>query len=82
MDNEKLNEMLLGVWDSLTDEQKAKAKACKTTDELIALAAEEGIGLPDELLEAVAGGANHLPVEFDDYFAGLGCPLKKGETNG
>ena len=37
MDNEKLNELLVIVWDSLTDEQKAKAKACKTPDELIKL---------------------------------------------
>ncbi|MBR6050604.1 MAG: hypothetical protein IKP68_05300 [Clostridia bacterium] len=57
MDNEKLNELLVNVWDSLTDEQKAKAKACKTPDELLKLAAEEGIELPDELLDAAAGGA-------------------------
>ena len=57
MDNEKLNELLVIVWDSLTDEQKAKANACKTPDELIKLAAEEGIELPDELLDAAAGGA-------------------------
>ena len=56
MENEKLNEMLVDVWDSLTDEQKAKAKACKTPDELVKLAAEEGIELPDEVLEAVSGG--------------------------
>ena len=62
MDNEKLNELLAGVWDSLTDEQKAKAKECKTADELIALAAEEGIELPDEVFDAVAGG-----YLFQDY---------------
>jgi len=56
MDNEKLNELLVNVWDSLTDEQKAKAKACKTPDELLKLAGEEGIELPDEVLDAVAGG--------------------------
>ena len=57
MDNEKLNEMLKNVWDSLTDEQKAKAKECKTADELLKFAGEEGIELPDEVLDAVAGGA-------------------------
>ena len=57
MDNEKLNELLVNVWDSLTDEQKAKAKECKTADELLKLAGEEGIELPDELLDAAAGGA-------------------------
>ena len=60
MDNEKLNGMLKGVWDSLTDEQKEKAKECKTADELIKLAGEEGIELPDEVLDAVAGGYLHL----------------------
>lgn len=42
----------------LTDEQKAKAKECKTPDELVALAQEEGIELTDEQLEAVSGGWN------------------------
>ena len=57
MDNEKLSEMLKTVWDSLTDEQKEKAKECKTADELLKFAGEEGIELPDEVLDAVAGGA-------------------------
>ena len=57
MDNEKLNELLVNVWDSLTDEQKEKAKNCKTADELLKLAGEEGIELPDEALDAAAGGA-------------------------
>lgn len=54
--NPKLKEALNSVWDSLTDEQKEKAKACKTLDELTALAGKEGVELPDELLSAVAGG--------------------------
>ena len=52
----ELNKALEGLWDSLTDEQKEKAKACKTLDELTALAGKEGVELPDELLDAVAGG--------------------------
>lgn len=40
----------------LTEEQKAKAKAAKTPEELIALAKEEGLELTDEQLEAVSGG--------------------------
>ena len=54
--DEKLNAALKGIYDSLTDEQKEKAKACKTMDELMALADKEGFELSDELLEAVAGG--------------------------
>ena len=56
MENEKLKTLLDELWDSLTDEQKEKAKACKTADEFIKLAGEEAIELPDEMLEAVAGG--------------------------
>lgn len=52
----KLTEALKGVWDSLTDEQKEKAKECKTPEELTALAGKAGIELPDEVLDAVAGG--------------------------
>lgn len=60
--DEKLNAALKGIYDNLTDEQKAKAKACKTMDELTALAAKEGIELPDEALDQVAGGFDVLPV--------------------
>ena len=55
-ENKSLSEILKGIYDSLTDEQKEKAKECKTTDELLKLASEEEIELPDELLDAVAGG--------------------------
>ena len=40
----------------LTKGQVAKAKACKSQEELLALAKEEGIELSDEQLEAVNGG--------------------------
>ena len=40
----------------LTEEQIAKVKACKSQEELLALAKEEGIELTDEQLEAVSGG--------------------------
>lgn len=52
----KLQETLKGIWDSLTDEQREKAKACKTPDELMALAGREGMELPDEALDMVSGG--------------------------
>ena len=55
----RLAETVKGVWDSLTAEQKEKAKDCKTWDELAAFAGREGIELPDELLDAVAGGYLH-----------------------
>ena len=40
----------------LTEEQIAKAKACKSQEELLALAKEEGFELNDEQLAAVSGG--------------------------
>ena len=56
METKNLNEVLKGIYGSLTDEQKEKVKACKTMDELVKFAGEEGIELPDEVLDAVAGG--------------------------
>ncbi len=56
MENEKLNATLEELWDSLTDEQKEKARACKSLDELMKLAGEEKIELPDDMLKAVSGG--------------------------
>ena len=40
----------------LTEEQKAKVMACKTVEELIALAEAEGVELSDEQLNSIAGG--------------------------
>ena len=40
----------------LTEEQIAKVQACKSQEELLALAKKEGIQLTDEQLEAVNGG--------------------------
>ena len=45
-------------FNDLTDEQKAKAQACKTPDELLALAKEEGYTLSDDELDGVSGGVN------------------------
>ena len=46
------NELLSG----LTDEQIAKIKACKNSEEILSLAKNEGIELSEEQLEAVSGG--------------------------
>ena len=40
----------------LTEDQIAKVKACKSQEEMLAVAKEEGIELNDEQLEAVTGG--------------------------
>lgn len=43
-------------FNDLTAEQQEKARACKTPEDVLALAKEEGIELTDEQLEDVSGG--------------------------
>ena len=45
-------------FEDLTEDQKEKVQACKTPEEMIALAREEGYELTDEELEGVSGGWN------------------------
>ncbi len=52
----KIDDVLKEIWDSLTAEQKEQIKACKTPGELMAYMGKAGIKLPDEVLDAVAGG--------------------------
>ena len=42
----------------LSEEQIAKIRECKNTEEVLAIAKEEGIELTDEQLEAVSGGCS------------------------
>ena len=51
-----MDEKMKEIYDGLSDELKEKARACKTMDELMELAGKEGIELPDEVLDVVAGG--------------------------
>jgi len=53
-------------FEELTTEQKEKAIACKTPDELLKLAKEEGIELTDEQLEGISGGGWSSPSCGDD----------------
>ena len=43
-------------FNDLTDEQKAKARACARPEDILALAKEEGYELSDEELEGVSAG--------------------------
>ena len=43
-------------FNDLSEDLKAKAKACKTPDELLQLAKDEGIELSDDQLEQMSGG--------------------------
>ena len=65
-------------FDNLTEEQKARALACQTPEEIFALAQEEGYELTDEQLEGVAGGwgeanCGNYTVEPCNYTAPHPC---------
>lgn len=71
----------------LTEEQIAKVKACKGSEELLALAKKEGIELSDEQLAAVSGGGACSVVSdigdsinpFDCPKCGANRPIKDGK---
>lgn len=44
-------------FEDLTPEQQEKARACKTPEEVLALARQEGYELSDAELDGIAGGA-------------------------
>lgn len=48
-------------FEELTPEQREKALACKTPEEFLALAKEEGYELSSEDLEGISGG-----IDWDD----------------
>ena len=48
------------VFEGLTPEQQEKAQACKTPEDILALAKEEGVELSDEDLTAIAGGVDWI----------------------
>ena len=43
-------------YENLSPEQRERARACESPEELAALAEEEGFELSDEMLEDIAGG--------------------------
>ena len=65
------NELLKG----LTKEQIEKVKACKNSDELLALAKAEGVELTNEQLTAISGGgACSVVSDVGDFFNPFDCP--------
>ena len=56
----------------LTPEQMERARACKTPEDILALAKEEGYELSEDELEAVSGGLDwediteHVPDCYSD----------------
>ena len=64
-------------FDELSEDLKERAKACKTPEEVLALAKDEGIVLSDEDLEQVAGGRGKWAHEECEDFIRQGKPRKK-----
>ena len=55
------------LFKGLSEEQIAKVKACKTTDELLKLAKDEGVELTDEQLAIINGaGKDYCQSTPDD----------------
>ena len=52
-------------YEDLSPELKEKVRACKSPEEMLALAQEEGYDLSDEELEGVSGGS--WGKDCDDY---------------
>ena len=76
-----LKEKFLG---SLSAEQRTQAEACATAGEMMDLAGEWGVELPDEMLDAVAGGCNDygdVSAEPGDPICGS-CHYYKAQTGG
>ena len=51
-------------YESLSPEQQERAKACKSPEELAALAEKEGFELTDEQLDGIAGGFIECPKDY------------------
>jgi len=54
-------------WAELSDDQKARAKACKTPEDVLSFAEEEGFALSENELEAIAGGSWDCVSDCSEY---------------
>ena len=65
----------------LTEEQVAKVRACKNSEELLSLAKTEGVELTDEQLNDISGGgACSVVSDIGDKINPYDCP-KCGANN-
>ena len=67
MNDKKLNELLNKALASFTEEQKKKAKACKTAKELLDFLVEAGVELPDDALDKVSGGKDDPSTTLTEF---------------
>ena len=61
-------------FEEMTPEQQEKALACKTPEEMLALAREEGYELSDEELVMISGGGNWVCKEECVNACDFHCP--------
>ena len=64
-------------YEDVPENIRKRAEACKTPEELLALAAEEGYELTDEELKAINGGTLYADCTWDQC-ADVDCKLCKG----
>ena len=76
------SETIKKIYASLSDEQKEKAKACKTTEEFLKFVKNEKVELPDELLDAAVGGTNAVHRPMEGWVWGSATCKRCGETFG
>ena len=50
--SDNMQEKLKGILESLSDEQKERIKTCNNIDEILSVLGEEGVELPDEIVES------------------------------
>ncbi len=60
-------------FNDLSKELQEKAMACKTPEEILALAKDEGYELSDEELESINGG-----MMWGDVCVGVACKVCRG----
>ena len=77
--NEKMQEELKRIYEGLTEEQKEKVKECKSVDEIMELAGKWGIEMPEDYIDAVAGGAEEPEYGCEHY--GCMCYYNKYGCN-
>ncbi len=56
MEEKKILEMAKKIYENMTDDQKKRAVECNTAEDFMAIVENEGVEIPDEMFDDVAGG--------------------------